>query len=62
MCEVAELELSLVSYSNEAVGQLAPNEARCRDLARHRGDWALLTGRGVARHRGDRMLNFELCC
>ena len=62
MCEVAELELSLVSYSNEAVGQLAPNETRCRDFARHRGDWALLMGRRVARHRGDRMLNFELCC
>ena len=62
MCEVAELEVSLVSYSTEAVGQLEPNEVRCRDLARHRGDWALLKGRGVARHRGDRMLNFELCC
>ena len=62
MCEVAELEFSLVSYSNEAVEQLAPNEARCRDFTRHRGDRALLTGRRVARHRGDRMLNFELCC
>ena len=47
MCEVAELELSLVSYSTEAVGQLAPNEARCRDLARHRGDgpfWRAVEG------------------
>ena len=62
MCEVAEFDISLASYSNERLGQLVPNEARCRDLARHRGDWALLTGRRVARHRGDWMLNFELCC
>ena len=38
MSEVAELTVSLVSYSNEELGQLSPIQARCRDLARHRGD------------------------
>ena len=47
MSEVAELTVSLVSYSNEGLGQIAPNKARCRDLARHRGDgpfWRAVEG------------------
>ena len=47
MCEVAELTVSLVSYSTEELGQLSPIEARCRDLARHLGDgpfWRAVAG------------------